>query len=267
MPYRAPETNWHYAPNRNFSPRRTYLLGQIGFNVADVSSTAELYALPHGAMALVWVGQCDGVTARFLDTVRPFVGQDRVFGFYLMDNPDPRSRLAGGPLSNPCTTEALNAEAAWIHTNVPGAKTFIVLMNLSSSATPAFHRTYDPARLHVDLFGVDPYPCRSELNGCDYDMIDRYVAAARAIGVPSSRIVPIYQAFGRGWADDGGGTYLLPSAEQERMILRRWGRLIPRPMFDYAYSWGTQRGDAALEDSADLRSVFEIHNGAHQASD
>lgn len=262
VPRSGPETPWHYAPNHNFKPGHRYAPRESGFNLADVSSAAELRVLPPGVKALVWVGQCEGATARFMNAVRPFVGQPNIFGYYLMDNPDPRGRLAGGPLSGPCTTEKLNAEADWIHAKIPGAKTFIVLMNLSSSTKPSFDPSYNPARLHVDLFGLDPYPCRSELNGCDLDMINRYVAAAESVGVPRSRMVPIYQAFGGGnWVDDGGGTYLLPSVEQERQMLSRWGMLIPTPPFDYSYSWGVQRGDYALENSAELRSVFATHNG------
>jgi serralysin len=33
-------------------------------------------------------------------------------------------------------------------------------------------------------------------------------------------------------------------------------------VFDFAYSWGSQRGDLALESSPDLQMVFSIHNGA-----
>lgn len=266
VPGTGPATALHYAPNHNFGPRDAYLPQQTGFNIADVSSLGELHALPADVRALVWVGQCDGVTPRFLQTVRPFIGDPRVFGFYLMDNPDPRSRLAGGHLSAPCTASHLNAETDWIHANAQGTKTFIVLMNLSSSATPWFGAAYDLASLRVDLFGLDPYPCRSELQGCDYAMIDRYVIEAEKSGVPRSRIIPIYQAFGGGaWADDGGGTYLLPNSKQEQQILGRWGKLVPAPVFDYAYSWGRQKYDSALEDAGQLRSVFAIHNGLRVA--
>lgn len=262
VPGIGPATTLHYAPNHNLGPRDAFLPREVGFNVADISSLEELRALPSGVKALVWVGQCDGVTPRFLRAVRPFIGERRVFGFYLMDNPDPRNRLAGGHLAASCTAAHLNAETDWIHANVHGAKTFIVLMNLAAATKPWFSPAYNPAALRVDLFGLDPYPCRSELNGCDYDMIDRYVVEAERIGVPRSRIVPIYQSFGGGaWADDGGGTYLLPDAGQEQQILSRWGKLIPAPVFDYAYSWGRQRYDSALENTPSLRSVFTIHNG------
>jgi hypothetical protein len=180
-----------------------------------------------------------------------------------MDDPDPRDQILTGKSATPCKASDLRAESDWIHANARGAKTFIALMNVSSSRTPSFANTYNPRNTNIDLFGISPYPCRSELHGCDYHMIDRYVAAAVAAGVPRSRLVPIYQAFGGGnWADDGGGTYLLPTAEQEEAILARWAKLIRRPAFDFAYSWGSQRQDLALESSPELQEVFRRHNRA-----
>jgi hypothetical protein len=256
----GPQTRFHYAPNHNFGAGGDYLPGQAGFNLADVSSAGQLDALPAGVSGLAWIGQCDGVTDRFKQMVRPYIGNPKLFGFYLMDNPDPRSRFFGGP-STPCTADHLNAESDWIHANAPGAKTFIILMNLASSAKPWFDPSYNPAKMHVDLFGLDPYPCRSELGGCDYDMIDHYVIAAEADGVSRTRIIPVYQAFGGGaWQDDSGGTYVLPTAEQEQRILSRWGTLVERPVFDYAYSWGRQKQDNHLEGAVDLRAVFAFHN-------
>ncbi|MBO0756509.1 MAG: hypothetical protein J2P54_11650, partial [Bradyrhizobiaceae bacterium] len=224
----------------------------------DVSKVAQLNVLPDGVKGLAWVGQCNGVDAHFLNTVRPYIGNAKLFGFYLMDDPDPTG--AYGPL---CAADKLKAESDWIHDNVPGAKTFVLLMSLSSSKTPSFTGTYNPGNSHVDLFGIDPYPCRSELKGCDYDMIDRYIAAAESGGVPRDSMVPVYQAFGGGnWRDDGGGKYVLPSVEQMQQMLKRWGTFVPAPMFDYAYSWGSQKADDALERSPDLQAVFARHNSA-----
>ena len=178
-----------------------------------------------------------------------------------MDDPDPRSRLVGWRISATCTAENLKAESDWIHTNIPGAKTFITLMNLSSSRRPSFDNTYNPANSHVDLYGIDPYPCRTELHGCDYDMINRYVSAALSWGVPRESIVPVYQTFGGGdWDDGDGGRYVLPTASEQRQILSRWGTLIATPVFDFAYSWGSQKRDVALEGAPDLQEVFSIHN-------
>src|SRR5205823_3981074 len=115
----------------------------------------------------------------------------------------------------------------------------------------------------IDLYGLDPYPCRVDLNGCDYAMIPAAVSAARTAGIPLASIVPVYQAFGGGgWIDDTGGSYQLPTADEETQILSSWASVVPSPVFDYAYSWGTQNGDTALSNSPpELLQVFAGHNG------
>ena len=231
--------------------------------MADVGSASQLASLDVGVKALVWVGQCNGADENFRRTVQPYIGNSKVFGFYLMDDPDPRGLLE---LVNPavrCTPGNLKAESDWIHSHVPGARTFIVLMNMSTSKTPSFENTYNPVNSHVDLFGIDPYPCRTELHGCDYDVIDRYIAAAESWGIPRSRMVPIYQSFGGGdWVDDYGDPYLLPTAEQATQTINRWRTYISAPVFDMVYSWGSQRADVALENALTLQKVFSAHNQA-----
>lgn len=257
----SPGKPLHYAPNGNFDKDGQYLPGKIGFNLADVSSVSQLDSLGADVKGLVWIGQCNGADENFRRAVQPYIGNPKVFGFFLMDDPDPREIFESGKLSAPCTPDNLKAESDWVHSHVPGAMTFIVPMNLSSSKTPSFKNTYNPANSHIDLFGLDPYPCRTELQGCDFDMIDRYVDAATSWGIPRGSMVPFYQSFGGGdWVDDYGGKYLLPTAEQMRQILDRWRRHVNEPAFDAVYSWGSQRADVALESSLALQEVFLAHN-------
>src|SRR5205085_11255986 len=85
----GPQSAIHYALQGNFGSDGNYLPGSIGFNLADVSTAAQLDSLPDGVKGLVWVGRCSGVDMTFLDTVRPYIGNAKLFGFYLMDGPDP----------------------------------------------------------------------------------------------------------------------------------------------------------------------------------
>ena len=249
----------HYAMNGNFDRGGNYLPGRAGFNLADVSNVGQLRSLGAGEKALVWIGQCNGTDERFRNAIQPFVGHPEVYGFFLMDDPDPRGVLSS------CTPDNLKAESDWIHGLMPGAKTFIVLMNLSTSTTPSYDQTYNAANSHIDLFGIDPYPCRTELPDCDYDMIDRYVAAAASWGIPYSQMVPVYQSFGGGdWKDGDGGKYLMPSVEQTTNMLARWKEHVAAPEFDAVYSWGSQRSDVALGSELDLQDVFSAHNRASQ---
>ncbi|MBN9551633.1 MAG: calcium-binding protein, partial [Alphaproteobacteria bacterium] len=175
---------------------------------------------------------------------------------FLVDEPDPT-----GKWGTYATAANLRAESDWIHTNLPGAKTFITMMNMGSSANPDFSNTYNPANTHIDYYGLDPYPVRTGTSTVDYNMIDRTVAAAVASGIPLSQIVPVYQTFGGGnFTTDTGGKYVLPTVAQEQTMLDHWAKLVPSPAFDYAYAWGSQQGDTALGTSSELQALFLQHN-------
>ena len=102
----GPQTTLHSALNGNFDSGGNYLPGSVGFNLADVSNVAQLDSVPDGVKGLVWVGQCNGVDTTFLRTVWPFIGNARLFGFYLMDDPDPTGRWR-----SLCKAENLAAES------------------------------------------------------------------------------------------------------------------------------------------------------------
>jgi hypothetical protein len=256
----APFRSLHFAAQNNFDNNGKFTPAIAGFNVADVSDPQRLKELPDGVRALVWVGMCEGITRRFVERVKPFIGDQRVFGFYLMDDPDPRRQL-GGTQPAPCEADKLRAESDWLHAQMLGTRTFIVLMNLGTGRRPFYDASYRPEATHIDLFGLAAYPCRSEWNGCDFRAVDRYVVAAEGGEIPRSRMVPMYQAFGSGqWHDDEEGHYVMPTPPQEEKIVRGWHALVPRPVFDYAYSWGVQRGDYSLQDDAALQRFFaELH--------
>ena len=243
----GPQTSEHYTSNDNFSGS-TYLPGADGFNLADVSSNSATAALPAGVKGLEYIGSCAGATTSFKATIASFIGDAKVFGFYLVDEP----HLSSCPPAN------LKAESDWIHSNDPGTKTFIVVENAATNpATPNYADTYNAANTDVDLFGLVSYPCQKEVIGCAYSWIPSTVAAAERAGIPLADIVPVYQAFG---AYDAG-QWVLPTAKQESEILSMWGLSVPTPVFDYAYSWGVQWGDQALDGSPSLQSIFLAHNG------
>lgn len=254
----GPVTPLHYAADGNFDAAGHFALSSLGFNLADVSSRAQVDSLPAGVKGLAFLGLCGGADATFIRAVNAYQGDPRIFGFYLIDEPDPTGKYR--PL---CLASNLKAESDWIHEHVSGVKTMVVLMSLASSKAPSFQDSYNPANSGIDLYGIDPYPCRTELKECDYSMIGRYVSAAEVSGVPRSGIVPVYETFGGGdYPDDGGGFYRLPTAGEAARILALWSKLTPTPAFDYAYSWGSQNGDTALSGApAALQKVFAQHNG------
>jgi hypothetical protein len=246
----------HFAVNGNFDPGGRFVPRDYGFNLADVSSAEVLDSLPRDVMGLMWIGACDGADARFRGLVESVIDHPKLFGFYLMDDPDPSGRWR-----RPCKAEGLRAESDWIHARRAGIVTFIALMNIGTSAAPDFDLSLGPDNSHVDLFGIAPYPCRRDWPECDFAMIGRFVEAGRRIGISDAAVVPIYQTFGGGeWRSEGGG-YRLPDPAELRRILDLWRERIAHPVFDYAYSWGTQKSDKALATSAPLLDVLKRHNG------
>jgi hypothetical protein len=238
-------THWHYTANGNFGSSGQYLPGALGFNLGDVSSVRELDSLPAGVLGLMWLGYCGGPTSTFRAMVSKAIGNPKIFGFYLMDEPDPAT----------CPPANLKAESDWIHRYMPSAKTFALLGNRGPATSPTFANAYTPGNSGLDLIGLDPYPVRSDLPSPDYWEITGYVQAAEAVGWHQSSLVPVFQAFG-----GGGGAWTLPTPEQEQQILAIWASLLPVPVFDYAYSWGQQNGDQSLSSSRALQQIFAAHN-------
>ncbi|MER9273908.1 calcium-binding protein [Mesorhizobium sp. M0643] len=230
-------------------------IAKAGFNLASVQYVDQVNELPEGMKGLVYLDEANGVTQSFIDKVTPFLGNPNVFGFFLVDEPDPT-----GQWGTYASAANLKAESDWIHEHFPGAKTYITMMSLGTSANPDFRGTYNPANTGIDYYGIDVYPVRTD-GPVDYNMIDKFVAAAQASGIPTSQIVPGYQAFGGGeYNTDMGGKYVVPTAAQMEIMMEHWAKLVPSPAFDYAYAWGSQRGDTALESSSELQAVFREHN-------
>ena len=238
----GPRTSEHYGANGNFSGRADQA-GVDGFNLADVSSNAQTAALPAGMKGLAWIGSCTGASAPFRSTIRSYVGDPKVFGFYLMDEPDP----------SVCSAANLKSESDWIHTHDPGTYTFIVETDLSVSNHPTYRGGYNPANSDIDLYGIDSYPCRSEnppSAPCRYSWLALSVIAAEREGIQLAEIVPVYQTFGGGtWVDDEGGSYELPTAAQESKLLSTWAQLVPTQSSTTRTAWGSQNGDRALSSS------------------
>jgi serralysin len=240
----------HYAAGGSASDVAT-----AGFNLVDVQYLAQVNALPDGMKGLVWLGQGGGVTQSFIDQVTPFLNNSKVFGFFLVDEPDPT-----GKYHTKVSAADLKAESDWIHTHFPGAKTFITLMDMGPFSSPDFSNTYNPANTGIDYYGIDPYPVRSG-SSIDYSYIDRSVAAAVKAGIPVGQIVPVYQTFGGGgWTTNTGGSYVMPTTSQMQTMADHWDKLVPSPAFDFAYAWGSQNGDTALGSSSALKAFFLQHN-------
>ncbi|MDR3473756.1 MAG: hypothetical protein P4M09_19040, partial [Devosia sp.] len=240
----GPVTSFHYTPNANLAHGSYNAAGDPGsdgFNLADVSSVAAANALPAGVEGLVWAGSATGLTKSFKNAVKAAAGDPKVLGIYVADEA-PDSAIP-----------TIAAEDAYIAEYAPGTLSFIVGTNDGTALAPVYAET--PANTGADLIGIAAYPVASNLpGGFDLQVIDAAVAAAEKAGWAPSQIVPIYQSFG------GYDGYVMPTAAQEQQILAEWAKLVPTPVFDYAYSWGQQSGDTSLSMSTALQAVFAQHN-------
>ncbi len=233
-----------------------------GFNVLDTGPTVELInSLPAGASAMVWLGNLDnsGCAAaytfdQFKAKVDALKDNRRVYGFYISDEPHPGTC--------PTTVADIRSRADYVHQRAPGKKVFIVVEN-SSSSCPSSNPGCEfaalaPAVTHVDLLGVDSYPCHVGAP-CDLSKINGKVGLALGAGIPKSLLVPTYQTFGQ-----GGGYYRLPTPAELQSILDRWHSLLPSPQMDYSYTWGTQGGQPeALSNTPGLEQVMRAFNASH----
>ncbi|MBW8483999.1 hypothetical protein [Actinomadura parmotrematis] len=261
-PAEAPATR-HIALNTQPSdyPR----LRALGYDLVDVKPDPALVdAIPAGMRGLMWVGNftCGAFEldyTAFTEAVRRLARDPRVYGWYLSDEPNPREC--------PGIAAEIRRRADFIRAHAPGQVSFVSLTDWPMKPVA-------PKRTHVDLVGLDPYPCKGGTKAgkeCNIDAVDRMVRMADEAGVPRRSVVPVFQTFGQS-CSGGEREYWLPTVPQLRAILARWDRLVPRPPFDISYSWGHQ-GEWACPTLADadgsggrpdLQSVFKERHAARR---
>jgi len=213
-----------------------------GFNLAGVSNLSALRALPEGMKGVYWLGngynlECSWRLSdrQIANAVLAIKDNPKFSGiYYISDEPHP-GRCPDAP-------QRLAERTALIHSLDPRGRTFVVVLN-GSSAPTEFAQMKDAA----DYIGVDPYPCnvRNELTGCAYAALRQRIDQALGAGIPTTRIVPVFQAFGQvctGSDRRYAAYYRLPTVAETEAMLAIWDEKVPvkdRP-FDMAYSWGQQ---------------------------
>ncbi|TYK44361.1 hypothetical protein [Actinomadura decatromicini] len=231
----------------------------LGYNLFDTEpDEGDIASLPRGGRALVWVGNTtcgpfapDDVS-EFAGLVKRFADDERVYGWYLSDEPNPDEC--------PDVVGKIRQRADVVHRYAPRQKAF-------ASLTDWEMEPLKPSATHLDLVGLDPYPCRAEGGRCDLTAIDRMLGQARRADIPSRMVVPVFQTFGQS-CNAGDHNWRLPAAAEMRGMLARWDRFVPRPAFDISYSWGRQDAWAcpSLADAdgrngmPDLHGVMKRHN-------
>jgi hypothetical protein len=214
----------------------------VGFNLVGVSTQFALRALPEGMKAVYWLGngynlECSWRLSdrQITDAVLAIKDNPRFSGiYYISDEPHPGLC--------PDAPQRLAERTALIHSLDPRGRTFTVVLN-GSAAPTEFAQMKDAA----DYIGVDPYPCnvKNELAGCNYAALRQRIDQALGAGIPTTRIVPVFQTFGQVCTSSDRKSspyYRLPTPAETEAMLAIWDEKVQmkdRP-FDMAYSWGTQ---------------------------
>ena len=258
----------------------------LGFNLIDVAGSntnpagrlAVINALPEGSQALVWLGNLGNAPkgqncplpgfskAEFQAQVDILANNPKVFGYNLSDEPHP----------SVCSDVAntLKERSDYIHTHAPGQKVYITIedgSNMCPAGEGCEYRALRPELTHVDLVGLDPYPCHFDSAGqpvsCDIIVISQRVQLAIANGIPQSAIVPVFEAFGQEGRQDGKSIfYRTPTTKEFQDMLDLWNSLIPNPVFDFTYTWGIQCTNStcpapqALKNHPELQDLIKKHN-------
>ena len=252
-----------------------------GFNIMDTTGSeshpavtkAHVDALPKAARALVWTGNLDNTdcttprvtTPQFQALVRKLAKDRKVYGYYLSDEPHPLT----------CTNAVadIRSRSNYVHAHSKFQKTFVVVQDGSGPCGTNLGCEFNalrPARSHLDLIGLDPYPCHYDSTGqsvpCDYGLINDRVSAALSNGVPLRAIVPVFQTFGQERRVGGGQIfYRTPTPDELTTILSTWNELVPKPALDYTYTFGVQCSSTcpapqALSNHPELQPLMQTHN-------
>ncbi|HKD98615.1 MAG TPA: hypothetical protein VKB69_13630 [Micromonosporaceae bacterium] len=261
-----PPATLHYISNTGPNVRRVAALGYNLFDLGPNESVID--SLGPGQQALVWLGNLDNTRCtpdypwnEFTAAVRRLAHNPKVFGYYISDEPHPSLC--------PNAVHDIRERADYIHAQNPRQKSFIVVLDAyricGAAAMGCEYRQLTPATTHVDLFGIDPFPCQVA-TGCEMEKIPADVQRAVDAGIPISQIVPVIQAFGQS-CGKSPAFYLQPTTEQLEQILAGWAAVVPHPVFDFTYTWRSEGPACPGLDSAngdrypDLQEVMRDHNG------
>jgi len=258
----------------------------LGFNLIDVtgsktnpaSTLATVNALPDGTQALVWLGNLGNAPkgqncpdpgfsdAEFQAQVDILANNAKVFGYNLSDEPHPSVC--------PDAANTLRERSDYVHVHTAGQLTYITVLdgsNMCPDGEGCEYHAFRPEVTHIDLIGLDPYPCHFNSLGqpvaCDPSVISQRVQSAVANGIPTAAIVPVFEAFGQEGRLDGKSIYYRTPTETEfQDMLDLWYSLVSNPVFDFTYTWGIQCTEnncpapQSLKNHPELQSLIKQHN-------
>lgn len=197
----------------------------LGYDLHDTSMTAKAVdSVPSGTQAMVKLAKLSCTTSlpsKVTSFVSAQASNPRIYGYFVADRPS--------DTSSSCVA-VVRAMADYIHAHAPGQQ---VLIELSSVAK--VYQAYAPANSHADLVAINPSPCKRSTSTCNFGVIDQWVSAAVAAGIPRGVLVPTFQVY-------GDSTYRPPTVTELQAMLAEWQEELPTAPLDYSYSWGCKSG-------------------------
>jgi hypothetical protein len=217
-----------------------------GWNLLDVGSVSSADALPRGAKGLVWVGDYDNDTcsweqsnAQVRSEVENAVGDRKVYGFFISDEPNPY-KCPSAPGDHKARTKLIHS--------IDGSKRTVIVLdsngfsgqnsNDALAQLPGWKGT-------ADYIGLDPYPCyRGER--CDFSWVKKTIGHANAAGLPYWGVT---QAF-------DGGSWRWPTPAEEARLLTLWAHSRQRGYMTFAWDWN----GSVLPSRPKLVRILRLYN-------
>ena len=250
---------------QNTEPKDAAHLKTLGYNIIDGTpdDIGSVNKYPSGVQAMIWTGSAfcpQGDKGKgdewmawssFKNLVYNHRNNSKIYGYFLIDEPNTK----GCGLGKDKLAQMIRDRADYIHCFAIQADKFSNGKHKVASdgsclndkgekvARKGKHKAYlvdewdhqyanvSQKLTHVDIFAIDPYPCRS--GGCKYsggqdEFLQRIDRAKKYY--PQSAIAPTYQAF-------GGDGWKLPSKDQMKQIQAYYDKYLPGSTFDVAYSY------------------------------
>ena len=230
--------------DRDLSPTGFDQEAAIGFNLIDSDPSRDQMRVlaRRGLKGFIWLGGYSNDSCEFRrsdDWVRSHVAtiaRSRAVGAYFIDDePD--------AASCPTAPAQMRARSQLVRSidRRRTRPTFIVLQR--PEQLRLFART-------VDVIGLDRYPCKIHLNGCDFSIIHRQAAEANRLGI---RYWGVIQAHTDGY-------YKLPTAEELRQQFVHWRRTKMQGYLVFAWRWPDDEPENWLANHPELQAQLAKEN-------
>lgn len=244
QPRRSPRYAVRGVYDRDLSPTGFDHQAALGFNFID-SNPSRHQMIPlarRGLKGFVWLGGYSNDSCTFKNSdawvrsqVATIARNPAVGAYFIDDEPDASSC--------PTAPAQMRARSRLVKSIDRRRKrpTFIVLQR--PEQLKLFART-------VDVIGLDRYPCKVHLNGCDYSIIRRQSAEANRLRI---RYWGVIQAHTDGY-------YKLPTPAELHQQFVHWRRTKMEGYLVFAWRWPEDEPQNWLANRPELRAQLAKEN-------